>query len=613
MENKRDFIVLENRFVNLIIDRKGNLTGLVDKNSGKNYCTGPCPFWDVKINNQIYLPSKVSLKGQEITVYFNDVARAVFAVQNKGDYSSISLVSISPESVNEVTLARLCLKRLKNIALKLNASYDDKMAFCIMALTLPVHCFPADSAYGKEIMSLKGTVPAKISLTSKCYSRYGIQNNRVAIIGCPSAVFRKTIEKVESNEGLPCIKLNGRWGKDSQDIKRSYLFIQDMGENNCDRVIEYAKTMDVGMIMILETWCKRTSGHYPIDEKLFPDGIKGLKKVVDKIHSAGMKAGLHFLVTGVTENDRYITPVPDKRLFKDGVVTLSEEIKSTGEKVPFIEHPTGFPEKLHSKGLYYGNGMDIQIDDEIITYGAFSTGDKNFFTGCKRGAYGTKPALHKKGAKIYHLKRSFTLFVTDIDTSIIEEIARRISYVFDHCGFDMAYFDGSERLQGDQWYYNARMQKAFYDSISARRRNKILYQGSSYSHFSWHMMSRAACADGFTKIKDNVNNAMSRYTEWFVNLMPLDIGWYELGGPDVDYSDVEYILCRSIGWGSSCGFETCSRNLKENPERLKMIGNYERLRLSNYFSEGVKAKLRKPGEYNLTEISRGKWRFRKKA
>jgi len=64
--------------------------------------------------------------------------------------------------------------------------------------------------------------------------------------------------------------------------------------------------------------------------------------------------------------------------------------------------------------------MDIQIDDEIITYWGIG-GDA--FVECLRGRYGTRRAPHRKGAKIYHLSERYGCYPADLRTSLNDEIA----------------------------------------------------------------------------------------------------------------------------------------------------------------------------------------------
>ena len=66
------------------------------------------------------------------------------------------------------------------------------------------------------------------------------------------------------------------------------------------------------------------------------------------------------------------------------------------------------------------------------------------------------PAI-KKGAKIYHLKRSYGFFLPDLDNDLGDELAENLVKIFDYCGFDMLYFDGDAMTDtagmAGAWYF----------------------------------------------------------------------------------------------------------------------------------------------------------------
>jgi len=250
----------------------------------------------------------------------------------------------------------------------------------------------------------------------------------------------------------------------------------------------------------------------------------------------------------------------------------------------------------------------VQIDDEIIRYGGI---EGTQLILCTRGAYGTTAASHQAGAKVSHLRRHYGMFLRDVDSSINDEVADRIAHIVNECGFGMTYWDGSERLQGDHWYYNPKMQYAYWKRY--KNRDTMLMQGSSYAHLSWHLHSRQASADGYRDIKRLLDERSPGFENWYKrNFMPLDIGWYGLGQERLTFDDIEYVCCRSIGYDSSIGWSTPVSALDNYPrsrELLEMCGRYEKLRLEGAFDEATKARLREPGkDYRLVPDGDG-WRF----
>jgi hypothetical protein len=445
-----------------------------------------------------------------------------------------------------------------------------------------------------------------VALTATCLAKYGTVGSRVALFGCPRPALSTVIAGIERNEGLPCPQLSGKWGRESPDVKRSYLMLHDLSEGNVDRAIEYARLANVGMIVFCEPCWATSAGHFPIKESNFPNGLEGLKRTVEKVHKAGFRSGLHFLAAGIGSNDPYITPVPDPRLLKDAEATLAEDIDKKATTVLTTDVPE--PNFPRENGSYNGNGVDIQIDQEIIHYGAV---EDRGFVQCQRGAYETTPAPHKQGAPIHHLRRHYGMFLRDADSTMNDEVADRIAHIVNTCGFGMAYFDGSERLQDDHWYYNPKIQYAYWKRFE--NRDRMLLQGSSYSHFSWHMHARQASADGYRDIKQLLDERSPRFEAGYrKNFMPLDIGWYGIGQQRLTADDAEYVCCRSIGFDASIGWSTSVAALDGNPrsrELLEMAGRYERLRLAGAFDEATKARLREPGQDFRLVGDGDDWRF----
>jgi hypothetical protein len=179
-----------------------------------------------------------------------------------------------------------------------------------------------------------------------------------------------------------------------------------------------------------------------------------------------------------------------------------------------------------------------------------------------------------------------------MDTSLLDEVATNFARIANACDIDMLYFDGSERLQGDHWYYNAKLHKAYYDKLAKK---DVLLQASSFSHYSWHLLARSASADGHGDLKGYLDER----SPWFLSFgrsgMPLDIGWYYGYDPHATPDMFEYVLGATIGYDSSMSFQVSVEAAKRHPftgEILDLIRRYERLRLSGRVDEAMKERLR---------------------
>jgi hypothetical protein len=271
------------------------------------------------------------------------------------------------------------------------------------------------------------------------------------------------------------------------------------------------------------------------------------------------------------------------------VTTLAADIDEKAAFLPTTDAPKSFPAV---DGGYEGVGTVLRIGDELITYGGRSLSGTTGFKECHRGHLGTRAAAHRKGERVAHLVRAFGYHMYDMDTTLIDEVAAHFARVADACKIDMIYFDGSEQLQGDHWYYNARLHKAFLDALAHKN---ILLQGSSYSHYSWHLMARSASADGHGDLKGYLDERSPWFDSFARDGMPLDIGWYYGYDPSSTLDQYEYILGATIGYDSSMSYQVSPAAAARHPftwPLLDLIRRYEALRLSGRVPAAMRARLK---------------------
>ncbi|NLC56900.1 MAG: hypothetical protein GX774_08700 [Armatimonadetes bacterium] len=438
-----------------------------------------------------------------------------------------------------------------------------------------------------------------VRLAAQTEQRYGIEPAGVAVVACPRSSFIPSISRMERAAGLPSPRPGGAWSKRSPWVKRSYLFITSFAAADTDEVIAFARRGGFHMILIgQESWCAST-GHYAIDTTNFPGGLETLRATVARLKQAGFKVGLHYLAPSIYPPDPYLTPVPDPRLVRDAFAELAADVDATADFIPTTTPPATFPAE---DGGYMGQGAVIQIGNELIQYRERSMEPPYGFRGCTRGLHGTKATAHARGSRVAHLRKSYGYFLFDMDTDLIEEVADNLARVVNACDLDMIYWDGSEALQGEHWYYNAKLHKAFYD----RFRNKdMLLQASSYSHYSWHIVSRMASADGHGDLKGYLDQRTPGFRWYNANLMPLDIGWYYVYNTSATTDQFEYVLNKSLGFNASISLQTNPASIRTHPyigEIVDLIGAYERLRLGGEVPEATRARLRQPQrDYHLLQ------------
>lgn len=519
-------------------------------------------------------PSSVKQRGDRLIVEFDDGSVAVFELKRGPGMVLFRLVELDVKGdVDRFRMFRVIAPNDAKIGHTLNAAYGEKWTAAVMTAAPNTRSF----------------IEGGHSLNVATHKAHGLSPAVFGVVVAPTADFMAAVERFEPFAGIPSPRFNGAWNKTSPDVKRSYLFLTRFSESQFDEALAIAKRGGFDRILFgQESWSKGT-GHYDINTDRFPDGLKGLARTFEKFREAGFKPGLHFLGPSIYPPDSYLTPVPDPRLVLGAKAKLAADIDEKADFIPLEIAPEDFPEE---DGGYNGAGTILRIGDELIAYGERSMEAPFGFINCRRGHLNTKPTAHKKGDQVAHLVRAYGYHMYDMDTSILDEIAGNFAKVADAVGAEMIYFDGSERLQGDHWYYNAKLHKAFRDHL----KNKDTFlQASSYSPYSWHLLARSASADGHGDLKGYLDQRSPWFTSMGRDGMPLDIGWYYGYDPKSTLDQYEYVLAATIGYDSSMSFQVSVDAAQKHPfteDILNLIAKYEKLRLSGRVDQAMRDRLR---------------------
>ncbi|MBE3097265.1 MAG: hypothetical protein IMZ44_09080 [Planctomycetes bacterium] len=591
-------IVLETEYVRYVIAPNGHMASFTDKQTGKDYCarepmTG---FGHVRKEGKTYGPVACSASGDLLTVTFGGSAgEIVVRATPKPKWLVFELVSVSDPKFEEVSFGcvRATLgKRTNSMA---GVVSDGEFSAVARALNLRTNL----RLHG-------GAAPL---LQPYCEARHGLVGAKVALVGCPADRMRAVLKDLVRDEGLLGSPLGGPFALDAEENRGSYVFAY-ITEKNADEWIAMARSAAMAEIHLMGF--EKSLGHYEPRADAFPSGLEGLKAVVAKIHAAGMRAGMHTLTGGIAPHDPFITPVPDKRLGKDAAFTLAESIDEKANTVLTVETPQG----LETMWAYSGRGNVIQVDDELIQYTGLAQSAPAGFTGCKRGAFGTKPQPHPKGAPAYHLFVRYGLFQPDETQGLVDDLADCIARVFNTCGFDMIYLDGLEGMAGG-WYGEARMA----DAIFRRLKGRVLVEASNWVYHNWPFHSRLGAYDypnwGLKRHVDIHCRDMLGYRA--SSLLAAQLGWWSVLPPTADHpgqfpDEMEYLCTKALAYDAPLSLEDVVAGPKpphsRQGEYLELIGRYERLRLGRHFPEGILAQLRTPKEdFRLRQAADGAWQL----
>jgi hypothetical protein len=591
---------LENQHVKYVIGANGANLQLIDKRDGKDYCGGnrASRFATIKKAGKPYGSSKVTWAEGRLTVEFGQAGvTAVIAVKSEPQCFLLDVVSVSgePEELGFV-----------NLPLTLKGTPEEPLAACVLGLNLQTNV---------------PQLPRPMShLRAVCYAKFGLVGAKAAMIVCPPEKRRQVMQEVVSAApDLPHSPIGGPWAMGPAINQGSYLFnFGNMSEDKVDDWIKLVKSLGMNQIDFHGGSSFRFGDCQP-NPKTYPRGFESLKAVIDKLHAAGISAGLHTYAFFIAKTCPWVTPVPDSRLAKDATLTLAEDLPVEAKTVPVVESTAAMSAVT---GFFVRNSVTLQIDDELITYTGVSKEVPYTFTGCRRGACGTKVARHVTGAKVHHLKECFGLFVPDPETTLLAEVAAKTAEAYNTCGFDMIYLDaldGEDVLGGAQngWHYGSK----FTFEICKRLNKPALMEMSTFHHHLWYVRSRLGAWDHpnrshkkFIDIHCEANEECRRM------FLPAELGWWAVKtwtgaqGEPTFADDIEYLM--SKGLGTDTGFALMGidpdniSKIPALPRLAAIIKRYEDLRHSGKVPEAIKARLRVPGdEFTLTGSLETGWKF----
>ncbi len=349
-----NLILIQNDHARLILSKDGQTKALLDKKTGTDYLDHSIPvhFMTARRGNVEYGSSGLARAGNVFTVEFGGSGIvASVRIGAKRAYFTIEVVSISQKTLDELIIVDLPLtisERVARVQEKrehsetINVGRNDDFGISVMSVNL-----------NTESKTVRYEPAA---FRSTCYPRFGLEGAKAAIVAGPADQILEIIGQIELELGMAHPTLGGQWGKISEEVKKSYLFV-DFTEENIERAIALAQAGGFGQILNYRSVWAISSGKYEVNRKNFPHGLEGLKGVMHRIHEAGLKGGVHMMSGGISKNDGYVTPLPDPRLAKDDMRVLAADISEAATTLPLTTSPEGLP----AQELYAESGMSLVI------------------------------------------------------------------------------------------------------------------------------------------------------------------------------------------------------------------------------------------------------------
>ncbi|MBD3293019.1 MAG: hypothetical protein GF393_08855, partial [Armatimonadia bacterium] len=403
-------ITLETSHARVVIGGNGQLKSVVDLASGEEYAAPNVPvsvFQAQRASVTVPLHS-VTREGDVLQVQFLDPdVTAQVRVEERDSHVLFEVLSVEPGDVDHLTLD-FPMRQLATVASAFNATYGDGFGTALFGVTANTH--QVGASRGQSAWSLR----------ARCTADHGMVGARFALVAAPYDQFDDAIIATERANDLPSPHLDGQWARFSDRAMESYLFATSVHEDDIDTLINYAKLGGFGTIIILKNSWLENHGHYDINTDSFPDGIASLKRAVEKIHDAGLHAGVHVFGPTISANDPWVTPVPHEDLAFVELPSLAKAIDAETTTITLIERPDNWPPQQWRSRAFPGN--TIRIGNELIDYASEEVGPPFRFTGCVRGAHGTAAAEHSPDETVKGMLKQWGFFIVDPDTDLADQL-----------------------------------------------------------------------------------------------------------------------------------------------------------------------------------------------
>jgi len=349
-----------------------------------------------------------------------------------------------------------------------------------------------------------------------------------------------TIGDMEVSEGMPHPTYQGNFAKKDKRVSSIY-FIVKKSRLSGEELLGIAERSNVTCIYfsdIFSSW-----GHFPINKDIYPDGAPQVHELADRADKNGIVIGAHTLSNFIKPFDKYVTPVPHKKLLIMNRTTLAKDLSADDTNV-YINDINNYESNIPLNAF--------RIGDEILQFSKFDPKTK-CLSGCKRGAMGTTATAHSAGEEVGRLPaHGYQTFFPNIELQ--SDMATKLGNAIVESGIRRLSFDG---LEGCLATFAGEYAPAeFVRKVFEITGNDFTCDASRVGHYLWHALSYANWGEPWcdTDRRGGMYADRVNHIPFFKrNLIPLMMGWYmihvnrgrfEATPPE----NMEFILSRSAAF-----------------------------------------------------------------
>ncbi len=586
----------ETQWVRMVIGDNGMIMSLEEKGTGRELLAAPQPILSIRQREGARPLSARRLRRQDdrlVVDFPRELGSAALEVRAMPDYFVITARELDVAQVEQFTFFQISPAPQEYVGVMAGLASDDESGVCLRSLALEV-----DTAF-------HGRPPLFRAWTS---AEHGLLGHAIGLAAGPREHLPAMLQAMAKTEAVPHSQHGGPWAMESEATRGSYLFA-DLALQDTDDWIRLAHRGGFTNLHLHGWWT--TLGHYRPRQDWFPGGLDGLRAATQRIRAAGLRAGLHTLTACIDTRDPWVTPDPHPDLIALHEYTLARPLGESDTTVYVDEIPAADHDVVWS---YSGNGNVLRIGSELIRYAGISRAPPYAFLECERGAFGTGGEAHAAGAAVDYLQQRYLAFYPDPKSRLAEELAERLARVYNECGAQMLYFDGSEGMRSR--YGIDAMRWAIFQRLEGG-----VSEASCHGHNNWWFHSRLGAWDhpvwAMKQFHDEHIRIASRYR--LTDLLEPQLGWWAPRGPTAIArghfpDELEYFAAKNLGLDAAMSIQGVHASRRpanaRMEEQLTILGWYERLRLARYFTAATVERVTEPGaEFRLRPTRKGRWQF----
>ena len=586
---------LETESSTLVIGDNGMLLSLREKGSGRELLESPQPMLSVELTSgQTLRARRMTMEdGLLKTEFPRNLGSATVRLEAKGKYFKVSAVSLDVPDARRFTFFQLAPAPKEYVGQMAGMASDDQSGVCLRSLAREV-----ETSFHSRLPQFRAWTTAE----------HGFVGHSVGLAAGPRETLIPALRAMTEGESVPKSAFGGAWSMGAEETRGSYLFA-NIAAKDVDAWIELARRGGFTNLHFHGWWT--TLGHYEPRKAYFPGGLDDMKATAEKVRAAGLKPGFHTLTACISTADPWVTPVPSPDLIASNSYTLAKPLSATDKTIYVNEPPAAGHDLVWS---YSCNGNALRVGSELIRYSGISRTEPYAFLDCERGAFKTKAAAHPEKTAADYLQQRYLAFYPEPESPLADELADRIAKVYNECGMEMIYFDGSEGMRS-RYGIDTMRWKIF------QRLNSGVTEASAWGHNNWWFHSRLGAWDhpvwAMKQFHDEHIRLASRYRK--SDLLEPQLGWWAPRGPSSIArghfpDEMEYFAAKNLSIDGPMSIQGVHAVGKPSnarmEEQLTILGWYERLRLARYFDESTVQRLREPGsEFRLRQNAKGEWRF----